>query len=180
VLVEAFEPGLVLELFGTYRGAAMVGVPTMLIAMLEHPDYPSTELSQLEAVCSGGSTVPAPLVRRFEEELGAPFTIVFGQTECSPVASMTSPTDTIDDKANTIGPPMPGVEVKIVDPDTCETLPIGEVGEYLTRGYHVMQGYFDMPDASDAAIDAEAGCTPATCARWTNAGTAPSRDDSRT
>jgi len=155
VLVEAFEPGLVLELFNTYRATAMLGVPTMLIAMLEHPDFASTELSQLEAVCSGGSTVPAPLVRRFEQQLGAPFTIVFGQTECSPVASMTSPTDTIDDKANTIGPPMPGTEVKIVDPESGETLPVGQVGEYLTRGYHVMLGYFEMPDATSEAIDAD-------------------------
>ncbi len=155
VLVEAFEPGLVLELFDTYRGEGMVGVPTMLIAMLEHPNFASTELSQLKAVCSGGSTVPAPLVRRFEEELGAPFTIVFGQTECSPVASMTRPSDTIDDKANTIGPPMPNVEVKIVDPESGETVPTGVVGEYLTRGYHVMHGYFEMPDATAAAIDGD-------------------------
>jgi fatty-acyl-CoA synthase len=153
VLVEAFEPGLVLQLFDTYRSNAMLGVPTMLIAMLEHPDFATTDVSQLEAVCSGGSTVPAPLVRRFEEELGAPFTIVFGQTECSPVASMTQPSDTIDDKANTIGPPMPGVQVKIVDPETGATVPVGVIGEYLTRGYHVMKGYFEMPDATAAAID---------------------------
>jgi len=153
VLVEMFEPGLVLELFDTYRATAMLGVPTLLIALLEHPNFASTELSQLRAICSGGSTVPAPLVRRFEEQLGAPFTIVFGQTECSPVASMTSPADTIDDKAGTVGPPMPGTEVKIIDPETGETLPIGEVGEYLTRGYHVMLGYFEMPDATAAAID---------------------------
>jgi fatty-acyl-CoA synthase len=153
VLVEAFEPGLVLELFDTYRGEGMVGVPTMLVAMLEHPSFATTELSQLQAVCSGGSTVPAPLVRRFEDQLGAPFTIVFGQTECSPVASMTRPSDTIDDKANTIGPPMPNVEVRIVDPETGETVPVGVVGEYLTRGYHVMHGYFEMPEATAAAID---------------------------
>jgi fatty-acyl-CoA synthase len=84
VLVEAFDPGIVLEMFGTYRGNAMVGVPTMLIAMLEHPTFPTTDLSSVKAVCSGGSTVPAPLVKRFEEQLGAQFTIVFGQTECSP------------------------------------------------------------------------------------------------
>ncbi len=155
VLVEAFEPGLVLELFDTYRASAMLGVPTMLIAILEHPSFPSVDISRLEAVCSGGSTVPAPLVRRFEDELGAPFTIVFGQTECSPVASMTSPTDTIEDKANTIGPPMPNTEVKIVDPESGDTLPVGQVGEYLTRGYHVMTGYFEMPAATEAAIDGE-------------------------
>ncbi len=155
VLVEAFDPALVIELFETYGGTAMLGVPTMLIAMIEHPDFASADLSTVSAICSGGSLVPAPLVRRLEEQLGAPFTIVFGQTESSPVSSMTRPSDTIDDKAGTIGQPMPGVEVKIVDTDTGETLPIGEVGEYCTRGYHVMEGYFEMPDRTAEAIDAD-------------------------
>src|ERR1700754_43826 len=70
VLVEAFEPGLVLEMLATYRGNAMLGVPTMLVAMLEHPSFATTDLSSVKAICSGGSTVPAPLVKRFEEQLG--------------------------------------------------------------------------------------------------------------
>src|SRR5205085_9995971 len=86
ILVEAFEPGLVLELLQTFGGNAMVGVPTMLIAMMEHPNFANTDLSSVKAICSGGSTVPAALVKLLEERLGAPFTIVFGQTECSPVA----------------------------------------------------------------------------------------------
>ena len=155
VLVEAFEPGLVLELFGAYRGNAMVGVPTMLVAMTEHPSFSATDLSATQAICAGGSTVPAALVRRFEAQLGAPFTIVFGQTECSPVASMTHPDDRIEDKAGTIGTPMPHVEVKIIDPESGQTLPVGEVGEYCTRGYHVMHGYFENPEATAAAIDAD-------------------------
>ena len=155
VLVEAFEPGLVLELFGTYRGNAMLGVPTMLVALTEHPSFAATDLSATQAICSGGSTVPAALVRRFEQQLGAPFTIVFGQTECSPVASMTHPDDHIDDKAGTIGTPMPHVEVKIIDPVDGQTLPVGQVGEYCTRGYHVMHGYFENPEATAAAIDAD-------------------------
>jgi fatty-acyl-CoA synthase len=155
VLVEAFDPGLVLELFETYGGNAMVGVPTMLVAMLEHPDFATRDLSSVRALTSGGATVPAPLVRRFEKGLGAPFTIVFGQTECSPVATMTHPDDTIDDKANTIGPPMPNVEVKIIDPETGQTVPTGTVGEFCTRGYHVMHGYYDMSDATAEAIDDE-------------------------
>ena len=153
VLVEAFEPGLVLELFGTYEGEAMLGVPTMLVAMMEHPDFDSTEMSKLQAVCSGGSLVPAPLVRTIEDRLGAPFTIVFGQTECSPVASMTQPSDSIEDKAGTVGPPMPHVAIKIVDPATGDTVPIGEVGEYCTRGYHVMTGYFEMSEQTADTID---------------------------
>ena len=155
VLVPAFEPGLVLELFETYRATAMLGVPTMLIAMIEHPDFETRDLTAFQAICSGGSIVPAPLVRRLEQELDAPFTIVFGQTESSPVSSMTSPSDTIEDKADTIGAPMPGVEIKIIDPETGDTLPIGEVGEYCTRGYHVMREYFEMPEQSADAIDAD-------------------------
>jgi fatty-acyl-CoA synthase len=155
VLIEAFDPGLVLEMFGTFGGSAMLGVPTMLVAMLEHPTFADTDLSSVEALCSGGAIVPGPLVERFEKELGAPFTIVFGQTECSPVASMSWPADSIADKAGTIGTPMPGVEVKIIDPSTGATVPTGTVGEYCTRGYHVMHGYFEMPDATAAAIDEE-------------------------
>ena len=155
VLVEAFDPGLVLELFETYGINSMMGVPTMLVAMLEHPSFETTNLSAVENLCSGGSTVPAALVTTFEERLGATFTIVFGQTECSPVASMTKPTDTVADKAGTIGPPMPNVEVKITDPDTGATVPIGQIGEYYTRGYHVMLEYFENPAATAAAVDAD-------------------------
>src|SRR3954449_12025938 len=155
VLLEAFEPGLVLEMFGTYRGNAMIGVPTMLVAMIEHPLFASTNLSSVKAICSGGSTVPAPLVTLLEEKLGAPFTIVFGQTECSPVAAQTRTTDSVEDKANTIGLPLPNMENKIIDPNTGETVPIGTIGEFCTRGYHVMTGYFEMPDATSATIDAD-------------------------
>jgi fatty-acyl-CoA synthase len=155
VLVEAFDPGLALELIATYGGTAMLGVPTMLVAMMEHPNFATTDLSTIEAICSGGSLVPAPMVRRLQEQLGAPFTIVFGQTECSPVASMTQPSDTIEDKAGTIGPPMPHTEVKVINPDTGATVPIGVVGEYCTRGYHVMHGYFENAEATARAIDEE-------------------------
>ncbi len=119
VLVEAFDPGLVLELFDTYGGMAMLGVPTMLVAMLEHPDFASR------------------------------------QTELSPVSSMTHATDTIVDKATTIGTPMPHVEVKIIDPDTGEIVPVGTTGEYCARGYLVMHGYYEMPDATAETIDAD-------------------------
>jgi len=155
VLIEAFDPAIVLEMFATYRGNAMVGVPTMLIAMLEHPTFPTTDLSSVKAICSGGSTVPASLVKRLEEKLGAPFTIVFGQTECSPVAAQTRTDDSVEDKAGTIGLPLPNMETRIIDPSTGETVPIGTIGEFCTRGYHVMLGYFEMPEATRAAIDAD-------------------------
>ena len=155
VLVEMFEPGLALELMESYGAAAMLGVPTMLIAMLEHPSFGERDLSSVQAICSGGSTVPADLVRRLEKELGAPFVIVFGQTECSPVAAMTRPDDSIDDKAGTLGLPMPNTEVKIVDVDSGETLPVGERGEFCTRGYHVMLEYYENPEATAKTIDSD-------------------------
>ena len=155
VLAEQFLPGLVLELIETYRGSAMLGVPTMQIAMMEHPDFERRDLSSVQAVCSGGSTVPEALVRKLEEKLQAAFTIVFGQTECSPVASMTRADDTVEDKANTLGGPMPCVEVKIIDPETGETVPCGVIGEYCTRGYHVMHSYFEMPEKTAEAIDSD-------------------------
>jgi len=155
VLAEIFEPGLVLELMETYRASSMLGVPTMLIALIEHPDFSGRDLSSVRAICSGGSAVPAALVQRLEEALHAPFTIVFGQTECSPVASMTRSDDTLEDKALTLGGPMPNVEIKIVDVDSGETAPLNTLGEYCTRGYHVMHEYFEMPEATAQTIDAQ-------------------------
>ena len=155
VLLETFEPALTLELIETYKASAMLAVPTMIIALLEHPDYGRRDLSSLEALCSGGSTVPGPLVERLEAETGAAFTIVFGQTECSPVASMTSRHDSVEDKTSTLGSPMPHTEVRIIDPETGDVVPTGTPGEFCTRGYHVMTGYFEMPDATAAAIDHE-------------------------
>ena len=155
VLVPAFEPELVLELIETYGAAGMIGVPTMLIALMEHPAFGATDLSSLKAINSGGSLVPEQLVRTLEKELGAPFTIVYGQTETSPVLNMTHPDDTIEDKALTIGPPMPCMEIRIVDPETGATLPVGETGELVTRGYQVMHGYYLMPDRTAETIDAD-------------------------
>jgi fatty-acyl-CoA synthase len=155
VLVESFDAALVLELIETYRCDGMSTVPTMLVSMLEHPDFASTDLSSLKHLSAGGSTVPAPLVTAFQERVGAAFTILFGQTECSPMATMTSPADSVADKAETIGRPMPNTEVKVVDPVTGETVPTGAVGELCTRGYHVMLGYFEDPVATAAAVDAD-------------------------
>jgi fatty-acyl-CoA synthase len=154
VLVEAFDPALVLELIATYRCEVASTVPTMLVSMSEHPSFATTDLSSLQMLSCGAATVPASLVTAFKDRLGATFTILFGQTECSPVASATHPSDEIR-KAGTIGAPMPHVEVKVVDPVTGDTQPVGAVGEFCTRGYHVMHRYFENPEASAAAIDAD-------------------------
>lgn len=153
-LVDEFEPGHVLDVVEEHKSNTLSGVPTMLLALIEHPSYAGRDLSSVKVMTSGGATVPAPLVERLEREVGAPFTIVFGMTEMSPVATMTYPDDEIADKANSLGRPMPGVEVKIVDADG-NTAPIGQPGEFCARGYLVMQGYFDLPDATAEAIDAD-------------------------
>ena len=153
VLVDQFDPGLVLRLCEEHGVNGMLGVPTMLIALLEHPDFDTTDLSAITAVSSGGSVVPEQLVRTFEDKLGAPFTILFGQTECSPTATMNFVDDSIEDKAQTIGAAMPNTEVKIIDPESGDTAPIGAIGELCVRGYHVMLGYHEMPEQTAEAID---------------------------
>jgi fatty-acyl-CoA synthase len=155
VLIEAFDPALVLELIETYRCEGVSTVPTMLVAILEHPRFAATDLSSLQWISSGAATVPASLATTVKERFDVSFTILFGQTECSPVASATYPTDTTLDMAGTIGGPMPHVEVKVVNPVTGETQPIGEIGEFCTRGYHVMLGYFENPEATASTIDAD-------------------------
>jgi fatty-acyl-CoA synthase len=152
VLVPYFDPGLVLEVCESEKATAAGAVPTMLIAMMEHPDFRGRDLSRLQSVVSGGTTVPAELVRRIENTLGVAFTIVLGMTEASPVITQTWPHDSAEDKAGTIGQPLPQAEVKIVDPATLETLPIGATGELWVRGYQVMKGYFEKPAETAAAI----------------------------
>jgi fatty-acyl-CoA synthase len=155
VCVLTFDPGLVLGLIEAERGTHLGAVPTMLIAMMEHPEFAGRDLSSMRSVGSGGSTVPADLVRRIESTLGVRFGIVFGQTEASPVITQTRLDDTAEDKAGTIGQPLPHTEVKIVDPVTGQVMAPGETGELCTRGYLVMKEYFDMPEATAEAIDAD-------------------------
>jgi fatty-acyl-CoA synthase len=155
VPVLAFDPGLVLELVETLRADLMGAVPTMLIAMMEHPAFSTRDLSSLQSVLSGGATVPAVLVRRIESTLGVRFGIVYGQTEASPVITQTRLDDTDTDKAETIGQPQPQQEVKIIDAETGAVVPPGTLGEICSRGYNVMLGYFEMPDATAETIDAD-------------------------
>jgi fatty-acyl-CoA synthase len=154
VPVLAFDPGFVLELIERERGTALLGVPTMQIALLEHPDVETRDLSSLRSSVSGGSLVPAELVRRIESTFGVEFCIVYGTTECSPLVTMTRFADSAEDKAATIGRPLPQTEVKIIDPVTGAIVPTGEVGELCARGYLVMHGYFENEAATAEAIDA--------------------------
>ena len=151
--LPAFDPGRLLELIETERGAVMLGVPTMVIAMMEHPDFSRRDLSSLRVAVAGGASVPPEIVRAIETKLGVTFSIVYGQTEACPLITMTRLDDVMEDKANTVGQPMPQCEVKVADPMTGEPMPVGGIGEICTRGYMVMQEYFDKPDATEAAVD---------------------------
>jgi fatty-acyl-CoA synthase len=155
VPILAFEPGFVLEVIEREHGTVLLGVPTMLIALMEHPDLSKRDLSTLRAAISGGSLVPAELVRRIESTLGVRFCIVYGTTECSPLVTQTRLDDSPEDKAETIGRPLPQTEVKVIDPVTGATVAPGTVGELCARGYLVMTGYYQMPDATAEAIDAD-------------------------
>ena len=153
VLAPGFEPGLVLHLLESERSAMFGGVPTMLLALLDHPGFTGTDLSRVRCAASGGATVPPALVRRAESALGVPFSIVYAQTEASPFITQTRLDDSPADRAETLGRAHPQVEVRIADPATGQDVPAGAVGEILTRGYHVMKGYFDNPAATREAID---------------------------
>jgi fatty-acyl-CoA synthase len=155
VLMPHFDPGLALELSETYRGVCFGGVPTMLTALLSHPSLARRDLSSLRYALSGGAPVPAELVRRVEATLGIPFVITFAQTESSCSITVTRPGDTPDDRAETLGRPLPQTEVKIIDPRTGVTLAPGTVGEICTRGYLVMLGYLNDAEATGAAIDSD-------------------------
>src|SRR3954453_698344 len=155
VLPPYFDPGLVLELVEAERVQCLLGVPTMLIAYVDHPRFAGTDVSTVRCVITGGAVVPPALVRRVESGLGARLSIVFAQTEASPVITQTALDDSADDRATSLGRPLPETEVKIVDVTTGEPVGPGVVGEICTRGYHVMTGYFDQPEATAAAIDAD-------------------------
>jgi fatty-acyl-CoA synthase len=154
VLPPGFDPGLMLHLIESEHGALFAGVPTMLLAQLDHPDFAGRDVSSVRCAFSGGATVPPALVRRVESALGVPLSIVFAQTEASPVITQTRLDDSPTDRAETLGRPHPHVEVQIADPTTGETAPVGTIGEICTRGYHVMKGYFDNSEATSQAIDA--------------------------
>jgi len=153
--LPAFDPGRLLELMETERATHMLGVPTMMIAMLEHPEFGKRDLTSLRVAVAGGASVPPEIVRSMESRLGVKFCIVYGQTEASPLITQTRLDDAPEDKACSVGRPLPRAEVKIADPDTGEPVPFGAVGELCVRGCMLMKEYFDKPEATASALDAD-------------------------
>ena len=153
VVMPRFDPALQLELIERHRGTVIGGVPAMLTALLAAAGRAGRDLSSLRLALSGGATVPPELVRQVEAAFGVPFVLTFGQTESSCSITLTRATDSAEDRAETLGRPLPQTEVKITDVATGETVPCGTVGEICTRGYLVMAGYLGDPEATAAAID---------------------------
>jgi fatty-acyl-CoA synthase len=154
VLMPRFSPALELELIEAHRVTLLCGVPTMLTALLAHPDLAKRDVSALRAIITGGAVSPPALARRAEAALGVTYMIGFAQTEAGCVISMATGADSADERAETLGRPLPSSEARVVDLRTGETAGCGEAGEICTRGYLVMRGYLNAPEATAAAIDA--------------------------
>ncbi|MEA2432077.1 MAG: fatty-acyl-CoA synthase [Thermoleophilaceae bacterium] len=169
VPAPAFEPGAVLETVQAERCTSLYGVPTMFIAELAHPDFASFDLSSLRTGIMAGSPCPVEVMKRVIDEMNmADVTICYGMTETSPVSTQTGADDTLEKRVGSVGRVHPHVEVKIVDPASGHTLPRGERGELLTRGYSVMRGYWNDPERTADAIDS---------ARWMHTGDLATMDE---
>ena len=133
---------------------AFHGVPTMFIAMLEHPDFEKTDFSNMRTGIMAGSPCPVKVMQDVVDKMHmSEICITYGQTEASPATTMSKTTDSLDVRVNTVGAAMFAVECKIVDPDTGEELPDNTDGEFCARGYNIMKGYYKMPEATAAVID---------------------------
>ena len=168
VLMPRFSPALELELIEAHRVTVLCGVPTMLMALLGHPDLAKRDASALRLVFTGGAVSPPALARQVEAALGVTYMIGFAQTEAGCVISLSTGADPADDRAETLGRPLPHAEARIADLRTGETAGCGQIGEICARGYLVMRGYLNAPEATAAAVDADG---------WLHTGDLGSMDD---
>ncbi|HMS76188.1 AMP-binding protein [Gordonia sp. (in: high G+C Gram-positive bacteria)] len=155
----AFDPEATLRAVETYRCTSLYGVPTMFIAELDLLDRAgdgSYDLSSLRTGIMAGSPCPEHVMRRVIDEMHmSQVSICYGMTETSPVSTQTRVDDELSLRVGTVGRVGPHLEIKIMDPVTGETVPRGEVGEFCTRGYSVMIGYWEQPDKTAEAIDSD-------------------------
>jgi fatty-acyl-CoA synthase len=150
----SFDPAATLRAVQAERCTALYGVPTMYIAMLDHPDLAATDLSSLRTGLMSGSPCPVEYMKRVVAEMHMDeITICYGMTETSPVSTHTRIDVSLDRRTSTVGTPQPHVEIKIIDPATGLTVPRLETGELCVRGYLVMRGYWEQPDRTAEAID---------------------------
>ena len=152
---EAFDPGLTLQAVTDERATALYGVPTMFIAMLDHPQRAGFDLSSLRTGIMAGATCPIEVMRRVISEMHmGEVQIAYGMTETSPVSIQTGPADELELRVTTVGRTQPQLESKLIDA-AGNTVARGEIGELCTRGYSVMLGYWNNPQATRDAIDSE-------------------------
>lgn len=154
VPVERYSPVPVMNAISVEKCTAVHGVPTMFIAMLEHAQFNNFDFSSLRTGIMAGSPCPIEVMKKVIDKMNMrEIVIVFGQTEASPGCTMTTTSDSIDKRVNTVGRAFPGVECKIIDPESGEELPINAPGEFCARGYNIMKGYYKMPEATAQAVD---------------------------
>lgn len=154
VPVERYSPVPVMNAISVEKCTAVHGVPTMFIAMLEHAQFNNFDFSSLRTGIMAGSPCPIEVMKKVIDKMNMrEIVIVFGQTEASPGCTMTTTSDSIDKRVNTVGRAFPGVECKIIDPETGDELPVNTPGEFCARGYNIMKGYYKMPEATAQAID---------------------------
>lgn len=152
--IPYFSPKSSLSCVNDERITCFNGVPTMFIAMFNHPDFKKTDFSYMRTGIMAGANCPPELMRRAADEMNMREIIsVYGQTEASPGCTMGEVNEDIDHRVETVGSAFPGVECKIIDPETGEELPDGESGEFVARGFNIMKGYYKMPEATAQAID---------------------------
>jgi fatty-acyl-CoA synthase len=151
---EYFDATAALQCMEAEEATAVYGVPTMFISMLEHPSFSERDLSSLRTGVMAGAPCPVDVMKRVMEDMGASeITIGYGLTEASPVITQTRVDDPVERRVETVGRAIPGVQVKILDPETGEERATDEQGELCARGHNVMLGYHAMPKATADAID---------------------------
>lgn len=149
-----FDAGTTLRAIHEERSTAVYGVPAMFIAELQHPDFRSFDLTSLRTGVMAGAPCPVEVMKRVATEMHCPEMVVgYGQTESSPIITMSRVHDDIETRCTTVGCAVPETEVRIASPETGETIPVGQQGELLARGYMVMKGYDGEPEATAKAVD---------------------------
>jgi fatty-acyl-CoA synthase len=155
VLLRQFDPHAALDLIEAERINNLLGVPTMLIAAIEAQKARPRDVASLDTAGSGGAMVPPELVRAVTQTMGCRFFTVYGQTETSPLLTVVGPSDDFEDICNTVGQPLPQVDLAIMATDDSGPVPCDQVGEICARGYALMLGYNDDPEATAKTIDAD-------------------------
>ncbi|MCR5732129.1 MAG: AMP-binding protein [Sphaerochaetaceae bacterium] len=151
-----FSPRSSLACINQEKITCFNGVPTMFIAMFNHADFAKTDFSYMRTGIMAGANCPADLMRRASVEMNMKEILsVYGQTESSPGCTMGEVNEDLDHRVDTVGSAFPGVECKIIDPETGKDLPDGENGEFVARGFNIMKGYYKMPEATAKTIDAD-------------------------